>query len=180
MLRVVRAFQEIQHVQLPGKFRHAGRNVMVLVQNQVGILRAVSVWSDLTSVNWTFCVREQRTTCKKALWLHVSSGCCSIRALLNVPRSETVVQQNRFQPSLKLYVFIIGGHKHELICNSISSNVFAWNEFRKTLIRFLINSRCFWVSLPVREIPRPGWRHVIIIGLNNFFLVLDFAGFFYR
>lgn len=62
MLRMIRTFQKVQHVELARVFRHARRDVMVFVQNQVGVLGAITVWRYLACVDRTFGICEQRST----------------------------------------------------------------------------------------------------------------------
>lgn len=59
MLRVIRTFQKVEHVQLACALGDARRNVVVLVQNQIGVLGAVAVWRYLACVDGAFCIREE-------------------------------------------------------------------------------------------------------------------------
>jgi hypothetical protein len=43
MLRVIGAFEEVEHVQLAGEFRDPSRNEVVFVQDEIGVAGAISV-----------------------------------------------------------------------------------------------------------------------------------------
>lgn len=62
VLRVVRAFKEIQHIQLLGRSHHTRRYKMVLVQNQIGLIRLLAIGRYLARVNRTFRTDEHITT----------------------------------------------------------------------------------------------------------------------
>lgn len=63
MLSVIRAFQEVQHIELTWMFRNSGRNVVVFVQNQICVFGSISIWSYLACVHRTFSVCKKGSTC---------------------------------------------------------------------------------------------------------------------
>jgi hypothetical protein len=61
MLRVIRAFQEVEHVELSGMLRQARRNVMVFVEDQIGVFCLITVWRYLACVNGALRVGKERS-----------------------------------------------------------------------------------------------------------------------
>lgn len=103
----------------------------------------------------------------------------SCRTLLNIPRTKSVIHQNRFQSALILNFFIVRRNKHELICNSISSYIFARYQLGESFLRLLIDSRRLRATFTVGKVPRPARRYLIGLGTECFFLSLNHDRFFY-
>jgi hypothetical protein len=62
MLRVIRAFKEVEHVELSSVFGDARGDVMIFVQNQIGVSGTVPVRRELTTIDGTLGVGKHRST----------------------------------------------------------------------------------------------------------------------
>lgn len=93
--------------------------------------------------------------------------------LFNIPRAQTVVQQNRFHSAFVLNLFVVWRHIHQLICNSIAAHIIAGYQLCESLLRLLIDARRLRVAFAIREIPRSTWWDLVVSRLRFFSLAFD-------
>lgn len=97
VLRVVGAFQEVHHIDLMRRSWHGWWYVVIFVQDQIRSNGLLPSGRDAARRYWTFGIVE-----------HIPTG-------FHVPRSQSVVEEDRFQLTLALDGLVIGWYKHQLI-----------------------------------------------------------------